>query len=285
MHTPHPVCCVTDHSTPVPERFLPTYVCCITDAAPCRLIVATSSSRPRSAALIPSSPSVPFSFPSPSASPPASPRTHPPSSPTPSSTYDASSPIHNRPAATLPPPPPVARIDAAGLSLPGFAPGYKDRNQDAALLVDTLLSNRHHLVAVMDGHGPEGHRVSEFVRRNLPYTLLSNLVADAESGAGLDAGKEAEEKHGVGVVGRAKGAGLAGGGGRSSKGGEREEGGGGGPVRRALWRAVTALDEHLAGSGIDDVNSGTSCCGPHSVGRVLTCKLGPEHWLVRTRPR
>ncbi len=224
---------------------------------------APSSSRPRSPTHTPSSPSAPSSFPSPSASPPASPHSHPPSSPTPSTassaSASASSPTHHRPAATLPPPPPVARIDAAGLSLPGFAPGYKDRNQDAALLLDTFLSNRQHLVAVMDGHGPEGHRVSEFVRRNLPYTLLSNLVAEAESGAGMDAGKEAEGKHGVGDVERGNGAGVAGGGGagaRAGKGGEGEEVDGGGPLRRALRRAVTALDEHLAGSGIDDVNSG-----------------------------
>ncbi|GFR50994.1 hypothetical protein Agub_g13320, partial [Astrephomene gubernaculifera] len=46
---------------------------------------------------------------------------------------------------SLPPPPP--RMDAAGISLPGYAPGYKDRNQDSALLLDTFLSNRQQLLA------------------------------------------------------------------------------------------------------------------------------------------
>jgi hypothetical protein len=39
-------------------------------------------------------------------------------------------------------PSPAPHIDVAGVSLTGYAPGYKDRNQDSALLLDTFLSNR-----------------------------------------------------------------------------------------------------------------------------------------------
>eukprot|EP00198_Chlamydomonas_reinhardtii_P008638 XP_001697975.1 predicted protein [Chlamydomonas reinhardtii] len=35
---------------------------------------------------------------------------------------------------------------------------WQEVNQDAALLVDAFLSNRQQLLAVFDGHGPEGHR-------------------------------------------------------------------------------------------------------------------------------
>ncbi|KAG2432356.1 hypothetical protein HYH02_012930 [Chlamydomonas schloesseri] len=168
----------------------------------------------------------------------------------------------------LPPPPP--RIDAAGLSVPGYAPGYKDVNQDAAVLVDAFLSNRQQLLAVFDGHGPEGHRVSGFARRNLPYTLLHQLLEGGGGGGGdPDDGGSKAGSAGNGQGGSAgnytsngAGAGGAGGGGAG--------GGGGGPVQRALWRAVESLDAQLAASGIDVVNSGTTAALCHVHGRALT---------------
>ncbi|PNG99421.1 putative protein phosphatase 2C 61, partial [Tetrabaena socialis] len=130
-------------------------------------------------------------------------------------------------------------VDAAGVSLPGYAPGYKDQNQDSALLLDAFLSSRQQLLAVMDGHGPEGHRVSAFVRQNLPFTLLNQLVAGG--GGGGNGGDETD---------------------RSGDNGR--------PVQRAMQRTVASLDAQLAGSGIDVASSGTTAVLCHVHGRQLT---------------
>ncbi|PNW82373.1 hypothetical protein CHLRE_06g278260v5 [Chlamydomonas reinhardtii] len=186
----------------------------------------------------------------------------------------------------LPPPPP--RIDAAGVSLAGYAPGYKEVNQDAALLVDAFLSNRQQLLAVFDGHGPEGHRVSGFARRNLPHTLLHQLLEgggegqEEAGGAGGKEGKEQGRLAAAGGAGKTAGAsgsgsgtghGNASGSGSGSGSGFNSTGGGGrggGAVQGALWRAVESLDAQLAVSGIDVVNSGTTAAMCHVHGRALT---------------
>ncbi|KAG2439658.1 hypothetical protein HXX76_005008 [Chlamydomonas incerta] len=167
----------------------------------------------------------------------------------------------------LPPPPP--RIDAAGVSLPGYAPGYKDCNQDAAVLVDAFLSNRQQLLAVFDGHGPEGHRVSGYARRNLPHTLLHELL---EGGGDQDEGQQHPQGK-LAEAGTSKPAGAGVGASGSGSGGGASSGSGaagGGPVQRALWRAVESLDAQLAVSGIDVVNSGTTAAMCHVHGRALT---------------
>lgn len=56
--------------------------------------------------------------------------------------------------------------------------GEVKRNQDAYLVLHRVggIANSH-LFAVMDGHGPEGHRVSAFVRRTLGEALGEQLTA------------------------------------------------------------------------------------------------------------
>ncbi|GLC47518.1 hypothetical protein PLESTB_001763700 [Pleodorina starrii] len=170
-------------------------------------------------------------------------------------------------------PPPSPRLDVAGVSLPGFAPGYKDRNQDSALLLDTFLSNRQQLLAVFDGHGPEGHRVSAFAKCNLPYTLLTQLVEEGEAGGhGRGTGGEAGAAAAAPVVHAA--AALA-------SGCTNADGCGGGPLPRALWRAVASLDQQLEDSGIDVINSGTTAALAHVHGRNVTAAwVGDSRMLL-----
>ncbi|KXZ42585.1 hypothetical protein GPECTOR_132g597 [Gonium pectorale] len=177
----------------------------------------------------------------------------------------------------VPPPPP--RIDAAGLSLPGYAPGYKDRNQDSALLLDAFLSNRQQLLAVCDGHGPEGHRVSAFVRANLPFTLLSALLENSNASASPSAASSSSpssspssapsisdaSRQGSSTAEAAAGAGASG-----ASGGNGGNGGAQGPIQRALVSAVASLDAQLASSGIDVVDSGTTAALCYVAGRRLT---------------
>lgn len=54
------------------------------------------------------------------------------------------------------------------LSQVGFEPEYKKENQDNCFAYDKYITSDQGLFAVMDGHGPYGHRVSDFVKRKLP---------------------------------------------------------------------------------------------------------------------
>ncbi|GLI71826.1 hypothetical protein VaNZ11_017192 [Volvox africanus] len=191
-------------------------------------------------------------------------------------------------------PPPIPTVDVAGISLPGYAPGYKDRNQDAALLLDTFLSNQQHLLAVFDGHGPEGHRVSAFVKRNLPYTLLAKLVeedgahsgcAGARPGGFFGARPSSETANAKQTLllsapsPSAWAAFAASPPGACSDTGNDECAGGSLP--RALWRTVTSLDQQLGNSGIDVINSGSTMALCHVHGRLLTAAwVGDSRMLL-----
>jgi serine/threonine protein phosphatase PrpC len=66
----------------------------------------------------------------------------------------------------------------------GMIPNMKKTNQDAHLAVKDLGNVRGlWMFGVMDGHGINGHHVSEFVRKHLP-NVLSSLI---EGGNGYDA--------------------------------------------------------------------------------------------------
>ncbi|GAX78937.1 hypothetical protein CEUSTIGMA_g6377.t1 [Chlamydomonas eustigma] len=67
------------------------------------------------------------------------------------------------------------KITFGTLTRKGFAPGYKEDNQDSLLCHQTFLSPSSCLIGVFDGHGLSGHKVSRFVRDNLPHGL-SNLL-------------------------------------------------------------------------------------------------------------
>ncbi|KAI8463900.1 MAG: phosphatase 2C-like domain-containing protein [Monoraphidium minutum] len=75
----------------------------------------------------------------------------------------------------------------ASLSRAGREPGYKKTNQDACFAYDTFLSEGEGLFGAMDGHGPNGHMVSAFVRQNLPTALAEQLAGGAAPPAALSA--------------------------------------------------------------------------------------------------
>ena len=130
--------------------------------------------------------------------------------------------------------------------------------------------------------------MSGFARRNLPHTLLHQLLEgggegqEEAGGAGGKEGKEQGRLAAAGGAGKTAGAsgsgsgtghGNASGSGSGSGSGFNSTGGGGrggGAVQGALWRAVESLDAQLAVSGIDVVNSGTTAAMCHVHGRALT---------------
>jgi serine/threonine protein phosphatase PrpC len=58
----------------------------------------------------------------------------------------------------------------------GMIPNVKKINQDSSIIVKDLAGVKGlWMFGVMDGHGVNGHLVSELVRKNLPG-ILSNLI-------------------------------------------------------------------------------------------------------------
>ena len=63
-------------------------------------------------------------------------------------------------------------------TMPGFSDGRTKTNQDEYYINFTLRgSNQSSLFAVFDGHGPQGHRVSDFLKRSLTsrFTSLGSI--------------------------------------------------------------------------------------------------------------
>ena len=59
-------------------------------------------------------------------------------------------------------------MSLASRSLAGMAEGFSKLNQDSIFVKINLLGNPDIcLLAVFDGHGMEGHRVSGFLRNNI----------------------------------------------------------------------------------------------------------------------
>jgi serine/threonine protein phosphatase PrpC len=66
----------------------------------------------------------------------------------------------------------------------GMIPNMKKSNQDSHIAIKDLANIKGlWMFGVMDGHGINGHHVSEFVRKYLP-AVLANLI---EGGNGYDA--------------------------------------------------------------------------------------------------
>lgn len=65
----------------------------------------------------------------------------------------------------------LSKVGAA--SIPGFSEGVQKINQDS-YLVETLEINGEEasIIAVLDGHGVVGHRVSNFLRMNIKSNWL-----------------------------------------------------------------------------------------------------------------
>ena len=71
----------------------------------------------------------------------------------------------------------------------GYIPGQKKTNQDAYIVLNNFANIRDHwMMGVCDGHGLQGHLVSNFVKVNLPK-ILQNLIwnnpLEKDSGGGV----------------------------------------------------------------------------------------------------
>mmetsp|Transcript_18094 Transcript_18094/g.31000 ORF Transcript_18094/g.31000 Transcript_18094/m.31000 type:complete len:408 (+) Transcript_18094:23-1246(+) len=62
-------------------------------------------------------------------------------------------------------------------TLKGYAPGYKDENQDAHTSVQPFVQGDQSFHAVFDGHGQQGQCVSGFAQQKLPGILSALLQA------------------------------------------------------------------------------------------------------------
>jgi len=73
-------------------------------------------------------------------------------------------------------PPAVASPPSAQTSKPGRAKGRAKKNQDAALIVDSIGGSGVDLYCVFDGHGPNGEVVAQWLLANLPTAVQSALT-------------------------------------------------------------------------------------------------------------
>uniref|UniRef100_A0A7S0QZB0 protein-serine/threonine phosphatase n=1 Tax=Pyramimonas obovata TaxID=1411642 RepID=A0A7S0QZB0_9CHLO len=62
----------------------------------------------------------------------------------------------------------VVKAHVAYQSQEGQEPGYRKSNQDTCFCKSNLSGTQRALFGVFDGHGPNGHHVSAFVKDNLP---------------------------------------------------------------------------------------------------------------------
>eukprot|EP00775_Hariotina_reticulata_P001400 gene1400-1743_t len=69
-------------------------------------------------------------------------------------------------------------VQVACLSRAGREPGYKKTNQDNCFAFEKYLGDDKSLFAALDGHGPNGHLVSGYVKQNLPILLASHLTSN-----------------------------------------------------------------------------------------------------------
>ncbi|KAL4419376.1 hypothetical protein ABPG77_002903 [Micractinium sp. CCAP 211/92] len=79
----------------------------------------------------------------------------------------------------------------ASLSRAGKEPTYRKQNQDNCFAFSQYCRPNQALLAALDGHGPHGHLVSSFLKRQLPVMLADRLgessAASAASCAACDA--------------------------------------------------------------------------------------------------
>ena len=75
-------------------------------------------------------------------------------------------------------PPEVASPPSAATSTPGRAKGRAKKNQDAALIVDSIGGSGVDFYCVLDGHGPNGEGVAQWLLANLPSAVQSALADD-----------------------------------------------------------------------------------------------------------
>jgi serine/threonine protein phosphatase PrpC len=76
---------------------------------------------------------------------------------------------------------PVRGVWCAGLTQCGLYPDQDHDNQDRVAVHLDCQGSGSHLLSVLDGHGPEGHHVAEFVCNALPTMLENRLLPGQRS--------------------------------------------------------------------------------------------------------
>lgn len=71
-------------------------------------------------------------------------------------------------------------VKVACMSRGGREPGFKKTNQDNCFAFEKYITGDQSLFGAMDGHGPNGHLVSNFVKQHLPILLVNYLAQDPD---------------------------------------------------------------------------------------------------------
>ena len=78
-------------------------------------------------------------------------------------------------------PPQVASPPSFQMSIPGRANGRAKKNQDAALIINSVGGSGVDLYCVLDGHGPNGEVVAQWLLNKLPTAMQGALNSNAGS--------------------------------------------------------------------------------------------------------
>ncbi|DBA92289.1 TPA: hypothetical protein ACH3X2_003716 [Trebouxia sp. C0005] len=76
----------------------------------------------------------------------------------------------------------------ACMSRAGREPGFKKQNQDNCFAFEKYITNEQSLFGAFDGHGPNGHLVSGYVKQHLPIMLVNHLSMENDASKALSKG-------------------------------------------------------------------------------------------------
>ncbi|CAD7697770.1 unnamed protein product [Ostreobium quekettii] len=79
-------------------------------------------------------------------------------------------------------------LKVACLSRGGREPGFKKTNQDNCFAFEKYIQHHQSLFGTFDGHGPNGHLASSYVKHHLPLNLVTQLSNNEDVGVALTKG-------------------------------------------------------------------------------------------------
>ncbi|KAF5836988.1 phosphatase 2C-like domain-containing protein [Dunaliella salina] len=69
-------------------------------------------------------------------------------------------------------------LNVACMSRAGREPGFKKTNQDNCFAFEKYITEDQSLFGALDGHGPNGHLVSGYVKQHLPIILVNHMTTE-----------------------------------------------------------------------------------------------------------
>jgi len=72
-------------------------------------------------------------------------------------------------------------VEVVSISRAGQDPGLKKQNQDNCFAYDFYVTPDQSLFSALDGHGPNGHMVSGYVKQHLPELLVHHLKQEEDN--------------------------------------------------------------------------------------------------------